>query len=162
MILVLAIKQVNNYEMVGHRLTVDEQILSITCDNASNNDTMIAELANLLNNFPGPANQTRCFTHILNLVVKSVIRQFNLPKSKGDKILDEAAKELFDLAGNIEFEEDELARRDANEEEGDDDDNVEGWIDERTHMTDIELEELDESVEPVRLLLTKVSLLANI
>jgi len=139
---------------------VDKQILSITCDNASNNDTMIAELANLLDDFPGPANQTRCFTHILNLVVKSVICQFDLPKSKGDKILDDAAKELLSLAGNIEFEEDELARRDANEEE-EDDDNVEGWIDERTLMTDVKLEELDESVEPVCLLLTKVSLLAN-
>ena len=139
---------------------MDEQILSITCDNASNNDTMIAELANLLDDFPGPANQTRCFTHILNLVVKSVIRQFDLPKSKGDKILDDAAKELLSLAGNIEFEEEELARRDGNEEENDD--NVEGWIDERTLMTDIELEELDGSVEPVRLLLTKVSLFDNI
>lgn len=121
---------------------------------------MIAELANLLDDFPGPANQTRCFTHILNLVVKSVIRQFDLPKSKGDKILDDAAKELLSLAGNIEFEEEELARRDGNEEENDD--NVEGWIDERTLMTDIELEELDGSVEPVRLLLTKVSLFDNI
>jgi hypothetical protein len=143
--------------MVDHRLTVDEQILSITCDNASNNDTMIAELASLLIDFPGPANQTRCFTHILNLVVKSVIHQFDLPKSKGDKILDDAAKELLSLAGNIEFEEDELARRDGKEGEEDEDDNIEGWIDERTLMTDVELEELDESVEPVRLLLTKVS-----
>jgi len=117
---------------------------------------MIAELANLLDDFPGPANQTRCFTHILNLVVKSVIRQFDLPKSKGDKILDDAAKELLSLAGNIEFEEDELARRDGKEGDEDEDDNVEGWIDERTLMTDAELEELDESVEPVRLLLTKV------
>jgi len=121
---------------------------------------MIAELANLLDDFPGPENQTRCFTHILNLVVKSVICQFDLPKSKGDKILDDAAKELLSLAGNIKFEENELAQRDANEEE-EDDDNIEGWIDERTLMTDVELEELDESIEPVRLLLTKVSLLAN-
>jgi len=139
---------------------VDEQLLSITCDNASNNDTMIAELVNLLNEFPGPANQTRCFTHVLNLVVKSVICQFDLLKSKGDRILDDAAKELLSLAGNIEFEEDELAWRDANEED-EDEDNVEGWIDEHTLMSDIELEELDESVEPVRLLLTKVSLLPN-
>lgn len=117
---------------------------------------MIAELANLLDDFPGPANQTRCFTHILNLVVKSVIRQFDLPKSKGDKILDDAAKELLSLASNIEFEEDELARRDGKEGDEDEDDNVEGWIDERTLMTDAELEELDDSVEPVRLLLTKV------
>jgi hypothetical protein len=137
------------------------QILSITCDNASNNDTMIGELANLLDDFPGAANQTRCFTHILNLVVKSVIHQFDLPKSKGDKILDDAAKELLSLAGNIELEEDELAGRDGKEGEENDDDNIEGWIDERLMMTDVELEELDDSVEPVRLLLTKVSLLAN-
>ena len=44
--------------MVDHQLIVDEQILSITCDNALNNDTMISELVNLLNDFPGPANQT--------------------------------------------------------------------------------------------------------
>ena len=118
---------------------------------------MIAELANLLVDFPGAANQTRCFTHVLNLVVKSVIHQFDLPKSKGDKILDEAAKELLSLAGNIELEEDELAGRDGKEGEEPEDDNVEGWIDERLLMTDVELEELDGSVEPVRLLLTKVS-----
>ena len=139
----------------------DAQILSITCNNASNNDTMINELTNLLDDFPGPANQTRCFTHILNLVVKSVLRQFDLPKSKGDMILNDRAQELLSLAGNIEFEEDELAQRDGKEGEENEDDNVEGWIDERILMTDIELEELDESVEPVRLLLTKVSLLAN-
>ena len=147
--------------MQDGRLMEDAQILSITCNNASNNDTMINELTNLLDDFPGPANQTRCFTHILNLVVKSVLRQFDLPKSKGDRILDDGAQELLSLAGNIEFEEDELAQRDGKEGEENEDDNVEGWIDERILMTDIELEELDESVEPVRLLLTKVSLLAN-
>jgi hypothetical protein len=116
---------------------------------------MIAELAQILNNFPGAANQTRCFTHILNLVVKSVMRQFDLPKSKSGKILDNMAEDLLSLAGNIEFEEEELAR-DGKEGDEDEDDNVEGWIDECTQMTDIELEELEGSVEPVRLLLTKV------
>jgi len=72
---------------------------------------MITELANLLDDFPGPANQTWCFTHILNLVVKSIIRQFDLLNAKSDKILDEASKELLSLAGNIEFEEEELERR---------------------------------------------------
>jgi hypothetical protein len=125
------------------------QILSITCDNASNNDTMIEELANLLDDFPGPANQTRCFTHVLNLVVKSIIRQFDSPKSKNDKHLNEATNEMLSFADNIEFE----------EEAGDDceSDNVEGWIDERELMTEEELEKLDESCEPLRLLLTKVS-----
>ncbi|TDL29000.1 hypothetical protein BD410DRAFT_702115, partial [Rickenella mellea] len=53
------------------------QILSITCDNASPNDTMTTELADLIDAFPGDANRTRCFAHILNLVAKSVIRQFD-------------------------------------------------------------------------------------
>jgi hypothetical protein len=54
-------------------LTLSSQILSITCDNASNNDTMIEHLSTLVENFPGAANQTRCFTHILNLVAKSIL-----------------------------------------------------------------------------------------
>jgi hypothetical protein len=111
---------------------------------------MIEELTNLLDDFPGPANQTRCFTHVLNLVVKSVIQQFDSPNSKNDRQLDDAANEMLSFAGNLEFE----------REEGEDgeDDNVEGWIDERTLMMEEELEKLDESVEPLRLLLTKVSL----
>ena len=133
---------------------VDAQILSITCDNASNNDTMITELANLLDDFPGPANQTQCFMHILNLIVKSIIWQFDLPKSKGNVVSDEAMKELLMLTGNIEFEEEELARSEGEEVE---DDNIEGWIDKHMLMTEDELEELEESVEPLRLLLTKAS-----
>ena len=110
---------------------------------------MIEELTNLLDDFPGPAHQTRCFTHVLNLVVKSVIQQFDSPNSKNDQQLDDVANEMLSFAGNLEFE----------REEGEDgeDDNVEGWIDERTLMTEEELEKLDESVELLRLLLTKVS-----
>ena len=131
------------------------EILSITCDNASNNDTMIKELANLIDEFPGPVNQTRCFTHVLNLVVKSIIRQFDLPKSKNDDVLNAGAKELLSLAGNIEFEENETAR-DGEDGVAGEDDNVEGWIDERTLMDEEDLDTLEESVEPVRGLLTKV------
>ena len=142
------------FEKKSRPLTVDAQILSITCDNALNNDTMITELTNLLDEFPGPVNQTRCFMHVLNLVVKSIIQQFDLLKSKGDVVSDEAMKELLTLAGNIEFEEEELARSEGEEVE---DDNVEGWIDECMLMTEDKLEELEESVEPLQLLLTKAS-----
>ena len=34
------------------------QVLSITCDNASPNDTMIDELALILDDFPGATNRT--------------------------------------------------------------------------------------------------------
>ena len=66
----------------------------------------------LIDDFPGPANQTRCFTHVLNLVVKSIIRQFDLPNSWADKnqIFDEGTKELLSLAGNIDVEEEEASR----------------------------------------------------
>ena len=118
---------------------------------------MIAEIANLLEDYPGPANQTRCFTHVLNLVVKSIIRQFDLPNSKGRTPLGTAARELQTLAGNIELEGDEYG--DEEDGEGAEDDNIEGWIDERVLMTEEELDKLDESVLPVRLLLTKVLLI---
>lgn len=113
------------------------------------------ELANLIDEFPGAANQTRCFMHILNLVVKSIIRQFDLPNSEIDKVLNDATKELLSLAGNIEFEEDELSR-DGEDGIAGEEDNVEGWIDERTLMDEEDLNTLDESVKPVRVLLTKV------
>jgi hypothetical protein len=105
---------------------------------------MIAELAELLENFPGPANQTRCFMHVINLVVKSIIRQFDLPTSKGDRNVNEATKELLLLAGDIDFKEEVMAGID--EEDGVDGDNTEGWIDERETMTEEELDELEESV----------------
>jgi hypothetical protein len=123
---------------------------------------MIEELANLLDDFPGPENQTRCFLHILNLVVKSIIRQFDLPKSKkasgdddkDDPALDAAIAELLKLAGDIELEEQITASAGDNKAADDDD---EGWIDEHEDMTEDELKELVASVQPVRLLLTKVT-----
>jgi hypothetical protein len=90
----------------------------------------------------------RCFTHVLNLIAKSIIQQFDSPNSK-NKHLKEATNEMLSLEGNIQFD----GERDCE----DDSDNVEGWVDKRELMTEEELEELDESVEPIRLLLMKVS-----
>ena len=128
---------------------------------------MVDVLSELIDDFPGAANHTRCFLHILNLVVKSIIRQFDLPKLKktsGDDDgsheddgnndrLDQASEELLRLAGNIDLEEAIMASDDG------EDDNYEGWIDEREEMTADELRELAASIQPVTLLLTKVRLL---
>ena len=124
---------------------------------------MIEELAHLLDDFPGPANQTWCFLHILNLVVKSIIRQFNLPKSKktsdvrdeDNPMLDAATMELLKLTGNIDLEE-EIMVSAGDKDDSVEDDNEEGWIDKHGEMTETELNELAISVQPVRLLLTKV------
>jgi hypothetical protein len=119
---------------------------------------MISELRDLVNDFPGPANQTRCFAHILNLVVKSILHQFDLPKTKSAKSLDDGSKELLSLAGNVEDEDDVLSREGEGEvdTEEPEDDNIEGWVDECTLMDNDDVDELERSVKPVRVLLTKV------
>ena len=40
-------------------------------DNASNNNTLVDELSELLDVFQGSLTQTRCFAHILNHMVKA-------------------------------------------------------------------------------------------
>src|SRR6266704_2801169 len=102
------------------------QILSVTCDNASPNDTMIDALAEIVVAFPGAANRTRCFTHILNLVVKVILRQFDVPKANADEALDVASQALVDLAGDIEMEEAVMDER--TDDEAEDDDGEEGQI----------------------------------
>ena len=97
------------------------------CDDVSNNNMMIEELANFLDNFPGMANQTRCFTHILNLVVKSILAQLELLKGK-------IANEILNLAEGLELE--EISAKETEEGDDEDDDNVEGWIDEREKLSE--------------------------
>ncbi|KAJ8585005.1 hypothetical protein M405DRAFT_691539, partial [Rhizopogon salebrosus TDB-379] len=53
------------------------QILSVTCDNASSNDAMVRELSDKVPAFRGAMTHTRCFLHTVNLVAKSLIREFN-------------------------------------------------------------------------------------
>jgi hypothetical protein len=57
------------------------QILSVIADNAANNNTMTAELADKVAHFGGKTARTQCFLYIVNLVVKSVLKQFDIPKA---------------------------------------------------------------------------------
>ena len=93
---------------------------------------MIEHLAYLNDTFPGAANQTCCFIHILNLVAKSVLQQFETPKVKGIKAINN------------------------NDDKGpEDDDN--GLPDEQDELSEEELSSLEESVKPIHLILMKVS-----
>jgi hypothetical protein len=109
---------------------------------------MIAELAEILETFPG-------FTHILNLVARSIIHQFDLPKSQADAALNAADQELVDLAEELN---DEEMDGDLELEDDTDEDDVEGWVDEYAQMSEEDRVELDESIRPVKLVLAKVSL----
>ena len=125
---------------------------------------MIEHLSTLIDVFPGAANQTRCFTHILNLVVKSILRQFETPKKAADgnsRPFDDATDALAALAQ--ELEDTETGVGDGNEEGDDDDeiggedDNEDGLGDGRDGMSDMEVAELEESIVPIWLMLTKAS-----
>jgi hypothetical protein len=66
---------------------------------------MINELVNLLPNFPGPANRCRCFLHIMNLVAKTLLKQFEVPKKDMNAAFDAAEQVLLELSAGTDMEE---------------------------------------------------------
>ena len=66
---------------------------------------MINKLTIQPNDFPESVSWVQYFAHILNLVVKSIIYQFNIPEKKKGEVADKATLELQKLAGDIECEE---------------------------------------------------------
>ena len=128
------------------------QILSVTCNNASSNDTMIEALAKRLITFPGHANWTQYFTHILNQIVKVILHQFDRAKGDADESLDGASLALVDMARDIGPNECE----DENDDDGGDTSN--GWVDPHEGMLQDERNELNMTVQPIWLVLMKVCL----
>jgi hypothetical protein len=123
---------------------------------------MVAHIASLVPDFPGPANQTRCFTHILNLVAKSILRQFDVKKTGGDSPeINDASNALAALALELDSGSVSLVGDDDDEgdedDEGDDNDEDGGLGDGRGGMSQEEVAELEASIVPIRLMLTKVN-----
>ncbi|KAF7776710.1 hypothetical protein Agabi119p4_5103 [Agaricus bisporus var. burnettii] len=83
---------------------IEKKLLAITCDNASNNDTMVTEMSARIDVFRGDQSRVRCLAHIINLVVKSILKQFDSRKVRNEI----SETEVVDTGG----------------------DNVEGWIEE--------------------------------
>ena len=106
-------------------------------------------------------NRTRCFTHILNLVAKSLLRQFDITKLKdsSDKDLSPEEEHLLALAEGIDDEELIMAQQDdANDsEDPTDDDNSDGWVDEIEELSEEEREMLKSHIRPVSRVLVKVN-----
>jgi len=128
---------------------------------------MVEHLSTLLDDFPGAANQTRCFSHILNLVAKSILRQFDAPKKNtgdngdGSKDLDDAANVLAGLAQELELNEPAVDDNETDDDnEGDldltNDNNDQGDVS-HEGLSDEDVLELEASLTPVRLMLAKVS-----
>ena len=125
-------------------------MLGVTCDNASANDVMIENLAKIILDFPGEANRAQCLAHIVNLVVKIILRQFDMSKKKGKK--DRPNNSNGD---NIEDDEPEMTEEDIDElirgldkeeKEMDDGDDEEG-DDEETEKVIRDVEAIEKAME---------------
>jgi hypothetical protein len=125
------------------------QILCVTCDNASNND-IVRELSEKVPAFRGATTHTCCFLHTVNVVAKSLIREFDIKKCDADQALAEV--------DNVDDEESE------DEEEVDDSDtadaelkdNDEGWVNEVELLEPDERKALEREIRPMKLALVKV------
>jgi hypothetical protein len=129
------------------------QVLAVTCNSASANDAMMEALATILTRFPGQVNRVCCFAHVLNLVVKAILCQFDTHVSKGKKanaVMMDAQRDLAKVAKDLED--------DSDNNNGDDEDanNVFG-LDDIEHALEKDIEAVADEVQPVRDLLTKVS-----
>ena len=102
---------------------------------------MIEHLSNTLKDFPGPANQTYCFVHMVNLIVKSILKPFDIRKRKDLQAFNKAAHALADSVDGQEeaVPDDEENKDEENEEEEDDN-------------------EFNTCLEPIRSMLSKVCL----
>jgi hypothetical protein len=116
---------------------------------------MIKRLSEIIESFAGDSKRTQCFNHIIALVAKRLIRQFDVPKIDTDAAIDNAEKELMDLAAGIDIE--EMLTRSGQDANGDDDDDDD---DNKGQESDISAEacaKLNASIRPVKLVLVKVS-----
>ncbi|THU95120.1 hypothetical protein K435DRAFT_798347 [Dendrothele bispora CBS 962.96] len=144
------------------RFGIADQTLGIAMDNASNNDTMIAELPTLLpsSSMTAPTTQIRCFGHVGNLVEKGLLLIFNTDineEKKGkNRVKSESKGGSDDEETGSDTDSDGDDTESDDEEELDDDDEIE--YDEaqeaktREEADLAELLELDESIEEVRAL----------
>jgi hypothetical protein len=122
---------------------------------------MINELVDLLSNYPGAANQCRCILHIVNLIAKMLLKQFEVPKKDVDTALNAAEQELLELAAGADMEElvTVVERGLGNNEDVDD---MDGWVNKLNLLSDDGNEKLCQSIQPVKLVLVKVRVQSKI
>jgi hypothetical protein len=130
---------------------------------------MIDHMATIIADFPGKTNRVRCLAHIVNLVVKIILRQFDVSAKKNKEkptADDNASGEELDSIS--EDDEEELVRvLDKEEKEMDEGDGTDDDEDDETLVRDVQMiedamedmiKEVSKAAKPVRQVLYKVSL----
>ncbi|TFY69264.1 hypothetical protein EVJ58_g529 [Rhodofomes roseus] len=143
-----------------HELKLDTKMLGVTCDNASANDVMIEEMEAMILSFRGGRARSRCFCHIINLVAKMVLRQFEPPKRKKKKDTDayldadddpdltDWDKELKDLMEDLDFDDEDEDVPGA--------DSLDGFYDVRDDLDAANRVSMEAEVKPVKMMLLKL------
>jgi hypothetical protein len=83
---------------------------------------MIEYLSSILDDFPGPANQTCCFVHTVNLIVKSILKPFDVRKQRDFRAFNDAAHALADLIDKHDPEQAVQDDEEKEDNEGEDED----------------------------------------
>ncbi len=121
---------------------------------------MTEELGNLLPEFQGDYSYTRCFLHILNLVAKAMLKQFNIAEVKDpETLVDDDVRELAELAEEL-AEEERATAGELQQEEGENAGELEDdedWVDEVETLEGEEREEFERNIRPIKKVLVKVS-----
>jgi hypothetical protein len=122
-------------------------------DNVSSNDTLITKFADCVAHFGGESSQTWCFLHIINLIAKSLICEFdplkkNIPHTG---TINDKPEEFANLD-----QEDILTREEDPDKGHKKDNNDKGWVDDVSMLNKEEHAELLEHIMPICVALAKV------
>ena len=136
---------------------------------------MIESLTNIISHFPGAANRARCTAHIVNLVSKIILQQFDArkktkgPKKKSEKANDnvnstnvsnepingaevEDEDDLTNFADDLDREEQEV----VDDEDDEMSENVAADLEEIEEAMKEEIAEVAKKVKPIRRILFKI------
>lgn len=133
------------------------------CDNASNNETTVTQLTRLIPDFLGPKGRIRCFAHTINLIAKAIIRLFESEKHANENSEEVAEEENTDVEEDEDRAEEDGDKGETGEEdeETEEDEEEDDWEDglskNRADECLDNVSAMKADVEPLRLVLVKVS-----
>ena len=114
------------------------------------NDTMAAYIGELVP-FGGEMSRVRCILHITNLVAKSMMKLFDVPKKRS---WGHGANKSSSHGSSDD--EHKVNQGGPSTEDGEGD-NVEGWVDETEQLMGAKHKRLEEAIHPLWMILVKVS-----
>ena len=91
----------------------------------------------------------------MNLITKQLLKQFDVLGKNANAVLDEVERELQELADGLDMEE-LVTQEEWEGEDGEDEDNTEGWINEMDILMVEDCKELEKSIGPIQVMLVKV------